>query len=91
MKRIFLAFLLSVLLVVPAAADEVFNFLKQGYGFIIDDSSIGAVGLLEPLQTQNPPFPFDFDNFEVTWAVQDMVIDGFTNVDAFQRDGQLTS
>jgi hypothetical protein len=84
-KRIFLAFLLSVLLVVPAAAcDDVFNFLKQGYGFIIDDTSIGAVGLLEPLQTQNPPFDFDFDNFEVSWALQDMVIDDFTQLGPLQ-------
>ncbi len=84
MKRLFIAFLLSVLLVVPAAADEVFNFQKQGYGFVIDATSIGAVGLLEPLQTQNPPFDFDFANFQITWALQDMVITDYNEFGSLQ-------
>jgi hypothetical protein len=57
-------------------AQEEYNFLKQGYSFF--DTIIGgyggAVGKLEPLQTQNPPFDFDFVTYEVTWACQNMQI-----------------
>lgn len=84
MKRIALAFLLIVMLAMPAAADEVFNFLKQGYGFVINDVSLGAVGKLEPLQTQNPPFDFDYVDFEVTWAVQDLLIDSYSEFGTLQ-------
>jgi hypothetical protein len=84
MKRIFITFLLVVTLAVPAAADEVVNFLKQGYGFFVADTSLGAVGLLEPLQTQNPPFDFDFVNFQVTWAIQDLLIDNYSEFGSLQ-------
>ena len=59
-----------------AMAEEEYNFLKQGYSFFdtFNGGSGGAVGLLEPLQTQNPPFDFDFVNYQVSYAYLDMQI-----------------
>jgi hypothetical protein len=74
--------LLLLLATSAAIADEEYNFLKQGYSFF--DTNVGgtggAVGLLEPLQTQNPPFDFDFDNFEVTYAYLDMEITDYEEI-----------
>lgn len=74
---------LMLLLLMAASsvmAEEEFNFLKQGYSFF--DTQVGgqggAVGLLEPLQTQNPPFAFDFVNYEVSWAYLNMNIASYS-------------
>jgi hypothetical protein len=64
-----------------ATAEEEFNFLKQGYGWVLPDTVGGyggAVGLLEDEQTQNPPIDFDFDNYEISWAYLDMEITEIT-------------
>lgn len=65
-----------------AMAEEEYNFLKQGYSFFetFNGGSGGAVGLLEPLQTQNPPFDFDFVNYQVTWAYLNMNIASYTAI-----------
>jgi len=72
-------FSLMLLLLMAASfamAEEEYNFLKQGYSFFdtFTGGTGGAVGLLEPLQTQNPPFDFDFVNYEVSYAYLDMQI-----------------
>jgi hypothetical protein len=65
-----------------AMAEEEYNLLKQGYSFFDTyiGGSGGAVGKLEPLQTQNPPIDFDYDNYEVTWAYLDLEITDYAVV-----------
>lgn len=74
--------LLLLLATSAAIAEEEYNFLKQGYSFF--DTNVGgtggAVGLLEPLQTQNPPFAFDYDGFQVTYAYLDMQIASYEEI-----------
>jgi hypothetical protein len=72
----------------PAFAEEEFNLLKQGYSFfdLFPGGSGGAVGLLEPLQTQNPPIDFEYDpaSFEVTWAYLDMEVISYEEIGVLQ-------
>jgi hypothetical protein len=74
--------LLLLLATSAAFAEEEYNFLKQGYSFFDTNvgGSGGAVGLLEPIQTQNPPIAFDYVNFEVTYAYLDMNIDSYEEI-----------
>jgi hypothetical protein len=74
--------LLLLLAASAAYAEEEYNFLKQGYSFFdtFNGGSGGAVGLLEPIQTQNPPIAFDYDNFEVSYAYLDMVVDSYSEM-----------
>ncbi len=87
MSKSIIVLLLLLMVVVPASADEYYNFLNQGYGFIEGTEPgdlAGGVGLLEPLQTQNPPFDFDFDNFEVSWVVTGMAVETFSVMGPFE-------
>jgi hypothetical protein len=87
MRKSIIVLLLLLMVVVPASADEFYNFLKQGYGFIEGTETgdlAGGVGLLEPLQTQNPPFDFDYDNFEVTWVIEGMAVESYSEMGTFQ-------
>lgn len=80
MRTTFIGFMLLLLLATSSAfAEEEYNFLKQGYSFFdtFPDGYGGACGYLEPLQTQNPPFDFDFINFEVTWAYEVMLVTSY--------------
>jgi hypothetical protein len=74
--------LLLLLATSAAFAEEEYNFLKQGYSFFdtFNGGSGGAVGLLEPIQTQNPPIAFDYDAFEVSYAYLDMVVDSYEEI-----------
>ncbi len=82
MRKVLVGLILLLMVAVPALA-EVYNFTKEGYSFH-DDVTMGAVGLLEPLQTQNPPFEFDFDTYEVSWALLDMTIVDYYEVMTIQ-------
>ncbi len=87
MRKSIIVLLLLLMVVVPASADEFNNFLTQGYGFIEGNNPgdlAGVVGLLEPLQTQNPPFDFDFGNFEVTWVITGMAVETYSEMGSFQ-------
>jgi hypothetical protein len=74
--------LLLLMAASSALAEDEYNFLKQGYSFF--DSVVGGtgggIGLLEPEQVMNPPFEFDFDTYEVTWAVLNMEIIAFQEI-----------
>lgn len=83
MRKAIIGLVLLALMVTPAAADEVYNFLKQGYSFIEGDF-VGGVGLFEPIQTENPPFDFDYAGMEVTWVVTDVEIVDYNEVGTFQ-------
>ncbi|MBN2171997.1 MAG: hypothetical protein JW819_11830 [Candidatus Krumholzibacteriota bacterium] len=71
-KVFFITVLLLLVAAVPALADS-YNILKEGFSFF-EGSTVGAIGRLEPLQTQNPPINWDFDSYEVTWALLDMTV-----------------
>jgi hypothetical protein len=83
MRKTIIGLLLLTLMAVPASADEVYNFLKQGYSFIEGDF-VGGVGLFEPLQPENPPFDFDYAGYEVTWVATGLEIIEFNEVGTFQ-------
>lgn len=83
MRKLFIGLLLLLMVAVPASADEVFNFLKQGYGFI-EGNLAGGVGLFEPIQPENPPFDFDYATMEVTWVITDMEVVSFSEFGFFQ-------
>jgi hypothetical protein len=76
--------LLLLMATSPAFAEEEYNLLKQGYSFfdLFQGGSGGAVGRLEPLQTQNPPIDFEYDpaTYEVTWAYQDMEVVSYNEI-----------
>jgi hypothetical protein len=77
-----------LLMAVPASADTIYNFLKQGYGYIEGNtpgSLAGGVGLLEPLQPENPPFNFDYTGYQVTWVIKDMVLTSYSQVSIFRN------
>lgn len=85
MKKIGIISVLLVLLPLTVAAQEcVFNLLQQGWGFN-DGEQVGnhwgVVGLLEPIQPENPPIVFDFDTYEVSFAILDMQIDDVSGTD----------
>jgi len=74
MRTTIVAVLLLVLALPAAAQDEsTWNFLREGYGFF-EGTTVGAIGKLEPVQSENPPLVFDFEAAEVTWAMLDMEI-----------------
>jgi hypothetical protein len=74
MRKTIMAVLLLVLALPAVAQDEsAYHFLREGYGFFTD-IALGAIGKLEPVQSENPPLAFDFDAVEVTWAMLDMEI-----------------
>jgi len=80
-KISFISILLVLLPLASPAQDCVFNLLEQGWGFN-DGEGIGdhwgVVGLLEPIQPENPPIDFDFDSTEVSFSILDMQIDSVT-------------
>jgi hypothetical protein len=78
--------LLLLMAASSALAEDEYNFLKQGYSFfdLQAGGTGGAVGLLEPLQTQNPPIDFDYDNFEVSWAYLDMEVVNYDEIGLLQ-------
>ncbi|MBC8367488.1 hypothetical protein H8E52_08765 [bacterium] len=85
MKKLgFISILLVLLPLASQAEDCVFNLMAQGWGFN-DGEEIGdhwgVVGLLEPIQPENPPIDFDFVANEVSFAILDMEIDSVTGTD----------
>jgi hypothetical protein len=79
--------LLLLMAASAAFAEEEYNFLKQGYSFFdtVVGGSGGAIGLLEPLQTQNPPFDFDFVTYEVSYAYLDLEIVFYQEIGVLQQ------
>jgi len=87
MRKAIIGVALLLLMAVPASADTIYNFLKQGYGYLEGNTPgdlAGGIGLFEPLQPENPPFAFDYANFEVTWVITDMVLTNFSQVSVFR-------
>lgn len=87
MRKAIIGVALLLLMAVPASADTIYNFLKQGYGYLEGNTPgdlAGGVGLFEPLQPENPPIVFDYTNFEVTWVITDMVVTNYSQVSVFQ-------
>jgi hypothetical protein len=83
MRISIISMMLLLLLATSAAfAEEEYNFLKQGYSFFdtFNGGSGGAVGLLEPIQPFNPPIAFNYDDFEVSYAYLDMLVDSYEEV-----------
>jgi hypothetical protein len=80
----FISILLVLLPLVSLADDCVFNLMAQGWGFNDGEAvgdNWGVVGLLEPIQPENPPIDFDFDANEVSFAILDMQIDNVSGSD----------
>jgi len=71
-KAFFITVLLLLVAAVPVMAES-YDILKEGYSYF-EGSTFGAIGRLEPLQTQNPPVDWDFDSYEVTWALLDVTV-----------------
>ena len=85
MKKLgFISILLVLLPLASQAEDCVFNLMAQGWGFN-DGEEIGdhwgVVGLLEPIQPENPPIDFDFVANEVSFAILDMERNNATGTD----------
>lgn len=88
MRKAIIGVALLLLMAVPASADTIYNFLKQGYGYLEGNTPgdmAGGVGLFEPLQPENPPFAFDYVGFEVTWVITDMVLTSYSQVSIFEN------
>jgi hypothetical protein len=88
MRKAIIGVVLLLLMAVPASADTTYNFLKQGYGYLEGNTPgdlAGGVGLLEPLQPENPPFDFDYVGYEVTWVITDMVLTSYSQVSIFEN------
>lgn len=81
MRKILTTSILLLLLSISLTLADgiVYNLFKEGWGFNSGEEvgdTWGAIGLLKPVQPENPPIDFDYDNFEFTWALQDAVITG---------------
>ena len=78
-KRILISLLLGLLPLVPASGEEeVYNLLKEGWSFMEGEEVgdlVGAIGLIKPVQPENPPLAFDFSSYEGTWAIVGMEIE----------------
>ena len=88
MRKAIIGVVLLLLMAVPASADTIYNFLKQGYGYLEGTTPgdlAGGVGLFEPLQPENPPFDFDYVGYEVTWVITDMVLMSYSQVSIFEN------
>jgi len=88
MRKAIIGVALLLLMAVPASADTIYNFLKQGYGYLEGNTPgdlAGGVGLFEPLQPENPPFAFDYAGYEVTWVITDMVLTSYSQVSIFRN------
>ncbi len=85
MKKIsIISFLLVLLPLAATAQDCVYNLMQQGWGFndgVEVGNHWGVVGLLEPIQPENPPVDFNFDAYEVSFAILDMQIDDVSGGD----------
>ena len=89
MRTMILSLMLLLLMASsPAFAEEEYNLLKQGYSFfdLQTGGSGGAVGLMEPLQTQNPPIDIEYDpaTYEVSWAYLDMEVVEYQEIGLLQ-------
>lgn len=82
-KAVIITVLLLLVAAVPVLAES-YNILKEGYSFF-EGTTCGAIGRLEPLQTQNPPVDWDFDSYEVTWAVLDATVVAETPMGPFTQ------
>ncbi|MCP4548308.1 MAG: hypothetical protein GY835_17745 [bacterium] len=83
MRKAMIGMLLVLLVTsVSAIAQEEYTFNKGGYSYFIGNT-MGAVGLLEILQPENPPIIFDYDTYQVTWAIEDM------NISTFNENGPI--
>ncbi len=83
-KLAFISILLVLLPLSHATGECVYNLLGQGWGFNDGEAvgnAWGVVGLLAEVQPENPPIEFDYDTYEVSFAVLDMVIDSVTGDD----------
>jgi len=88
MRKAIIGVALLLLMAVPASADTIYNFLKQGYGYLEGNTPgdmAGGVGLFEPIQPENPPFAFDYVGYEVTWVITDMVLASYSQVSIFEN------
>lgn len=83
MRKIMIGGLLVLLMATPVLAQDIYNLFKEGYGFM-SDTHMGAVGLLETIQPENPPIVFDYAGYEVTWALLDMEITSFVETGPVQ-------
>ena len=93
MKKLWFISILLVLLPLTQATGEcIYNLLEQGWGFN-DGEEVGnhwgVVGLLEPYQPENPPIVFDFDTYEISFAILGMEIEDVfgTDVQVFELGG----